>query len=462
MTVKLAERTVPLPAQMPISRWPMRDRRIVLYCVSLLLDCLALAGGYHFAATARGPFSLMIGEHALILVALPIFVMLEIAREVQSAESFQSSWLGLMRALSALGMTALGVVMLTFLINEENLSRISLVLFFAFSAVGLVASKLITHLLVRRLLKGKAIAELLLLDDPGVEPPPGMDFVDVGSQGLWPDLYRPDVIDALSRIVACYDRVVVASVPEHREAWTLFLKASDVGGEILIDQSSLQGAVAIGECGDNDTLVLSRGPLSLSNRIQKRALDLVLVVPLLVILAPLMVLVAIAIRLDSPGPVIFSQIRVGQGNRQFRMFKFRSMRIERTDGAGARSTSRDDDRVTRVGRIIRRTSIDELPQLINVLKGDMSIVGPRPHALGSLAGDELFWEVTTSYWLRHALKPGITGLAQVRGFRGATGRHEDLTDRLRADLEYVTTWTVWLDISILLRTTGVLIHHNAY
>ncbi|MGJ3628242.1 sugar transferase [Sphingomonas sp. MMS24-JH45] len=116
----------------------------------------------------------------------------------------------------------------------------------------------------------------------------------------------------------------------------------------------------------------------------------------------------------------------------------------------------------RVGRIIRATSVDELPQLLNVLLGSMSIVGPRPHALGSLAGQQLFWEVDERYWHRHVLKPGITGLAQVRGFRGATHLRSDLTQRLHADLEYVVDWSVLRDLAILISTFRVLVHRNAF
>lgn len=118
--------------------------------------------------------------------------------------------------------------------------------------------------------------------------------------------------------------------------------------------------------------------------------------------------------------------------------------------------------MTRVGAFIRKTSIDELPQLINVLKGDMSIVGPRPHPLGSRAANKLFWEVDDRYWHRHAAKPGLTGLAQVRGYRGATRLEADLTDRLHADLEYLDTWSIWRDLLIIFMTFRVLVHRNAY
>jgi lipopolysaccharide/colanic/teichoic acid biosynthesis glycosyltransferase len=135
---------------------------------------------------------------------------------------------------------------------------------------------------------------------------------------------------------------------------------------------------------------------------------------------------------------------------------------DRSDQAGGKSTCKWDDRITPVGRVIRRTSIDELPQLINVLLGEMSMVGPRPHALGSTAGNALFWQASEQYWLRHALKPGITGLAQIRGYRGATQSVEDLDRRVRCDLEYLADWSLWKDVIILLKTFRVVIHKNAY
>ena len=146
----------------------------------------------------------------------------------------------------------------------------------------------------------------------------------------------------------------------------------------------------------------------------------------------------------------------------FKVFKFRSMRANLSDILGHRSATRDDDRITRIGRIIRSTSIDELPQLFNVIKGDMSIVGPRPHALGSRAAEKLFWEVDQRYWHRHAARPGLTGLAQVRGFRGATIEEKDLRNRLQADLEYVENWSIWRDIKIIFLTFRVILHRNAF
>jgi lipopolysaccharide/colanic/teichoic acid biosynthesis glycosyltransferase len=222
------------------------------------------------------------------------------------------------------------------------------------------------------------------------------------------------------------------------------------------------GAMAIGTFHDEKTIVVSCGPLSLRDRLLKRALDLAVALSALVFLAPLMLVIAIAVVGESRGPILFRQARVGQNNRIFSLLKFRSMRVDCTDQKGLTSVCPGDNRLTRVGRFIRATSIDELPQLFNVIRGDMSIVGPRPHALGSTAEDDLFWKIDAHYFDRHAIKPGITGLAQVRGFRGATVRRKDLTSRLQSDLEYVAGWSIWRDLKILGATFRVLVHPNAY
>ncbi|MXO95866.1 exopolysaccharide biosynthesis protein [Erythrobacter aquimaris] len=186
-------------------------------------------------------------------------------------------------------------------------------------------------------------------------------------------------------------------------------------------------------------------------------MDLLIGVITLTILAPVIMIVALAIKLEDGGPFLFVQPRIGHGNRIFKMLKFRSMKVETSDIDGSRSTTPNDARVTKVGKIIRATSIDELPQLFNVPLGEMSLVGPRPHALGSLASDKLFWEIDGEYWQRHALKPGMTGLAQIRGYRGVTDTEAHLTNRLQVDLEYIRDWSPWLDLKILVGTLWVLV-----
>lgn len=179
----------------------------------------------------------------------------------------------------------------------------------------------------------------------------------------------------------------------------------------------------------------------------------------LLFFAPLLVLIAVLIKLESPGPVLFRQARGGLNGQAFTIFKFRSMRCLE-NGPVVAQAKRDDDRITTVGRIIRKTSIDELPQLLNVLRGDMSIVGPRPHAL---AHDEQYGAVIANYHLRFRARPGLTGLAQIKGLRGGTSEVEAMAARIDADNEYIERWTLGGDVRILLMTVPhLLMAENAY
>lgn len=194
--------------------------------------------------------------------------------------------------------------------------------------------------------------------------------------------------------------------------------------------------------------------------IAKRALDLSVATLLLVALLPSLALVALVIRLDSPGPVFFRQWRTGLDQKSFRIWKFRTMRAEEGPDAPFRQARRRDERVTRVGAVLRRLSIDEIPQLLNVIRGEMSLVGPRPHPL---ALNRSFETRLRRYADRHLVLPGITGLAQVNGCRGETETLEKMALRLQYDLIYVGRWSLWLDVKILAQTLmGRFLHPNAY
>lgn len=182
-------------------------------------------------------------------------------------------------------------------------------------------------------------------------------------------------------------------------------------------------------------------------RLAKRALDIVLSLALLLPFALLFLGIALAIRLEDGGPVFYRQRRHGRGLTQFGMWKFRSMRVQ--DGDVFVQATKNDSRITRVGAFLRRTSLDELPQLINVLRGEMSLVGPRPHAV---AMDEVLRKSIANYDLRYRVRPGITGLAQVRGLRGETGVSHTMQDRVDADNEYIDHWNLMLDLRILVLT----------
>ena len=195
----------------------------------------------------------------------------------------------------------------------------------------------------------------------------------------------------------------------------------------------------------------------------KRVFDLAGAALALVALAPVMALVALAIKLDSRGPVLFRQKRYGFNNELIEVFKFRSMYADQADAGARQLVSKGDARVTRVGRFIRKTSLDELPQLCNVLRGELSLVGPRPHALQAKAADALYHDVVDGYFARHKVKPGITGWAQVSGWRGETDTPEKIQKRVEHDLYYIDNWSVLFDLYILLRTPLALLStNNAY
>ena len=189
----------------------------------------------------------------------------------------------------------------------------------------------------------------------------------------------------------------------------------------------------------------------------KRALDLMIASLALVLLLPILVGAAIAILIDSPGPVLFRQRRTGLGQSTFTILKFRTMRVE--DGGETSQARRGDRRVTRLGAILRRSSLDELPQLLNVLRGDMSLVGPRPHAM---CHDQQYRALIGNYTLRHAVKPGMTGWAQVNGLRGETADLCRMAARVDADLWYIEHETLLLDLRILARTALELTKFDAY
>jgi Undecaprenyl-phosphate glucose phosphotransferase len=205
-------------------------------------------------------------------------------------------------------------------------------------------------------------------------------------------------------------------------------------------------------------------PIADWDHVAKAAFDRIVGMILLLLFTPLMLAVALAIKLDSPGPALFRQKRYGFNNELIEVFKFRSMHTSMTDQNAARLATRDDPRITRVGRFIRKTSLDELPQLINVaIKGNLSLVGPRPHALQAKAADRLYEQVVDGYFARHRVKPGITGWAQVNGWRGETDTPEKLERRVEHDLYYIENWSPLFDLYILALTPIRLLNtENAF
>ncbi len=203
---------------------------------------------------------------------------------------------------------------------------------------------------------------------------------------------------------------------------------------------------------------LKRAPLTTTEQAYKRALDVLIALAGLIMLAPMMLLVAALIKIESRGPILFMQTRNGFNGRPFRMCKFRTMFVAE-DGPVIRQATKDDPRVTRFGRLLRRVSIDELPQLLNVIAGDMSLVGPRPHAS---AHNSEYEKIIANYAYRYHVKPGLTGWAQVNGFRGETQTVDLMAKRVDFDLWYINNWSLWLDFKILLRTLILGLQPTAY
>jgi putative colanic acid biosysnthesis UDP-glucose lipid carrier transferase len=200
-------------------------------------------------------------------------------------------------------------------------------------------------------------------------------------------------------------------------------------------------------------------PFTGTNRLVKRVSDLVLASFIMVLIAPIFIAIAIGVKLSSPGPAIFRQRRNGLDGEEIIVYKFRSMRAM-DDGAVVQQATKDDARITPLGAFLRRSSLDELPQFINVLQGRMSIVGPRPHAV---AHNEQYRQLIKAYMVRHKVKPGITGWAQIHGLRGETDTIEKMRARVEYDLEYLRNWTLGLDLQIIARTIKlVFFDRNAY
>lgn len=228
--------------------------------------------------------------------------------------------------------------------------------------------------------------------------------------------------------------------------------APDIFGVNLLNHS-------IREMGGVPLICLSETPLIGSARFLKTIMDITIAMGALIVVSPVMLVTAIIIKCTSPGPVLFSQQRHGWNGRIITVYKFRSMKIHEEQHGTVTQARRDDDRITWIGGIIRRTSIDELPQLFNVLAGNMSIVGPRPHAV---VHNEYYSDKIQAYMTRHRVKPGLTGLAQVNGYRGETQTLDAMADRVQYDLAYINNWSPWLDIQIIFRTVFVLFGKNAY
>lgn len=443
----------------------LERRRLRAYAAMLLVDAALINFGFAIAALAYEglwwePRSMLAAQ-----VLLPLYFTIAMYNSTYGQRALGDWVFAVRQALTALFVSAALLNFVGFYTKSNaEFSRVAVSLGLIFAGVAIVASRRAVPVMIKRLWGGRTRNELVIADGGPDFDLPNAIQVKADEYNLDPTGHDPYMLDRLGKLLRNQDKVVVSCPPERRLEWAFLLKSSGVLGEIVSEPAHQIGALGVHHYEDQDqtTLLVATGPLGLRGRIAKRAFDVIAAIFGLVLLSPILLFVALRIKLEDGGPVLFVQRRLGRGNEFFDMLKFRSMRAERLDQNGDTSTARDDDRITRTGAFMRRTSIDELPQLINVLRGEMSIVGPRPHALGSRANDKFFWEVDGQYWARHSLKPGLTGLAQVRGHRGSTEQEKDLTDRLQSDLEYIAAWSIRRDIEIVYKTLWVLRHENAF
>ncbi|MBB6122803.1 exopolysaccharide biosynthesis polyprenyl glycosylphosphotransferase [Sphingobium subterraneum] len=449
----------------PVSK---QNARVRLYLLGLALDMWTMLGSFVLANLLV--LGAWLGEpnkpHGLVLFAMiaPVYALLAINGGAYGIRMLSNARGSAAHALLAFGQAVLVTLLLIFLAKiSEQISRLTFLVGCVLSVGGLVACRLFVRAQARRMLGEVPRMEVFIHDGAEtVDLPRHMSVVDARAIGLDPAQHDATMAERLAQAVGSAEHVVVSCASDKVGEWSMALKSLSARGEIIVPEMARYAPARGGTFQHLPTLVVAGGPLDFRDRVVKRMFDIVVSAGAILILSPVLIATAFAVRLSSPGPILFRQQRIGLDARPFSIFKFRSMRVENSDHRADRLTEKDDPRVTRVGAFIRRTSLDELPQLFNVLRGDMSIVGPRPHAPGAKAADALYWEVDPRYWARHCIKPGITGLAQVRGHRGNTVEHEDLILRLQSDLEYVTGWSVWRDLRILAATIGVLVHHNAY
>jgi exopolysaccharide biosynthesis polyprenyl glycosylphosphotransferase len=441
--------------------------RLRLYLLSILIDIMVL--GLAFAFANFLVLHSLWGEpgkpHGLIMFAMiaPVYTLIAINGGVYGIRMIGNRRASAVKAVWSLVQAVMLMLIIVYLGKiAEQLSRLTFVAGFLFSAAGLYAARLLIERVGIALLGEVPHITVLLVDGVEVSTPKGAWRIDAAAIGVDPSQRDATMAERLAHGVGGAERVVVACPAERIGDWRVALTALSAKGEILVPEMRRFAPAKVSAFDDHPTIVVAGGPLLFRDRILKRLLDLAIGVPAIILLSPVLIASAIAVKMSGPGPVFFRQQRLGKDARPFMIFKFRTMHVALTDHTAETLTQKDDPRVTRIGDFLRRKSIDELPQLLNVLKGDMSIVGPRPHAPAAKAAESLYWEVDERYWARHCIKPGMTGLAQVRGHRGPTDRHEDLINRLQSDLEYVTNWSIWRDLRIIVATLGVLAHDNAF
>jgi Undecaprenyl-phosphate glucose phosphotransferase len=453
----------------------------VIFSDAVLIIIASLLTGivYHFAFRGWvGPLDLFLGIGALtfvnfsaVLAARSDYRPQNLANFWRQARDTTAVWLFVFLVLSA--------VAFSFKVSETY-SRGATLTFFIFGWSAIVAWRFVVARFIGHALAVGAFAEQksIALAEEGLREEPGVidqimrcgytvrtfEFArsSISTTGHSSSLLK--TINEISTItrheqIACVFLLMSWDDRRSIEQLMELLRVVSVPVYLLPDRNVahfLEGRMV--NIGTAWTAELKRAPLTAGERAAKRAIDFLLASTTLVMLAPLMILVAALIKIGGRGPVVFVQTRNGFNGRPFKIFKFRTMYVLE-DGPIMRQAEKDDPRVTPIGRLLRRTNIDELPQLFNVILGDMSLVGPRPHAA---THNSQYEKIISNYAFRHHVKPGLTGWAQVNGWRGETRTVDHMARRVEFDLWYINNWSFWLDFKILLRTLIMGLQPTAY
>lgn len=373
--------------------------------------------------------------------AVVVLVLISIAAMLKTTDYYSRIWFGLWVLLTTLGLILVIMISHAVAIRQRNRNRKT-------HGVVLVGSGQ-AALQVDEKIHNDPSSDMVLMARFGEawSSEPVLPLVDL------PAYVRDHRIHAVWIAVPWEDKTLLEnSLEALKESVVDVNVVPDLHQYHLLNQD-------ISQWGGLPVISLAGTPMTGTEARLKTALDRFGAALLCILLLPLMLVIALAISLGSKGPVLFRQKRQGLGGETIEILKFRSMTVHAEEKGQVTQASPDDARVTAIGRLLRRTSLDELPQLINVLKGEMSLVGPRPHAIEH---NEIFKSRIPRYMLRHKVKPGLTGWAQVNGFRGQTDTPEKMAMRIEYDLWYIQNWSLWLDLKILMATPLAMMHRNAY
>ncbi|WP_439534087.1 undecaprenyl-phosphate glucose phosphotransferase [Polymorphobacter sp.] len=471
------------PAPEPVTK-PGVPLEVAIALLRVAEFGLVILSGMFIASILGEPNSEMTAQGYTRVVLLAGIVFATLAEsmgcyDVDAQFSLRMVW---RRLAGSWVMTALFMLTLGFLLKtSDNVSRGWALSWFVVGGTSLLVSRALSTIWVRRLKNRGTFNQRVAIFGAGPQGQRFADYVIRNSRltitlvGFFDDRVG-DRIDRASLPAPLHGNLtaLVSAIREGRIdqvvvalPWSADVRLQQVVSRLALTPVRIRLAPDLASfafakrqmvlLGDVPVMTLFERPISGMDAVLKRIEDLVLSFLVLALVWPVLLVIAVAVKLDSRGPIFFRQPREGFNNRHFRVWKFRSMHHDLSQVDRIDQASRGDRRVTRVGRFLRRTSLDELPQLFNVVRGEMSLVGPRPHAPSTRAGGRLFSDVVTSYAARHKVKPGITGWAQVCGWRGETDTEDKLVKRLEHDLHYIENWSLGFDIYILLRTIGAVV-----